>query len=92
MLLDADLRQADLRGAALAGTILRGAQLRGANLDGADLRGAIGISAEQICSAIHWTSSQMDPDMSAEVQNLCGTSQAQPSTPVPAASPTRGKP
>jgi uncharacterized protein YjbI with pentapeptide repeats len=92
MLLDADLRQADLRGAALAGAILRGAQLGGANLDGADLRGAIGISAEQLCSTNHWASSQMDPDLSAEVQNRCGTPQVAAAVAAPAVPAKRGKP
>ena len=92
MLLDADLRQADLRGAALAGAILRGAQLGGANLDGADLRGAIGISAEQLCSTNHWASSQMDADLSAEVQNRCGTPQVAAAVAAPAVPAKRGKP
>jgi len=91
ILLDADLRQVDLRGAALSGAILRGALLNGATLDGADLRGAIGLSAEQLCSTIHWSSSQMDADINAEVQNRCGIPQPA-AMPVAAPSSARRKP
>ena len=74
ILLDADLKKADLRGAYLTGAILRGAELDGANLAGADLRGA-GITALQICSALHGRAALMDPDLAAEVQLRCAASQ-----------------
>jgi hypothetical protein len=47
----------------------------GANLAGADLRGASGITAMQVCSALHGRSALMDPDLAAEVQLRCATSQ-----------------
>src|SRR6266851_5159483 len=53
ILLDADLKKTDLRGAFFTGAILRGAELDGANLSGADLRGALGITSQQVCSALH---------------------------------------
>jgi uncharacterized protein YjbI with pentapeptide repeats len=71
ILLDADLKKADLRGAYLTGAVLRGAEMEGANLAGADLRGAAGITAVQVCSALHGRSAQMDPDLAAEVQLRC---------------------
>ncbi len=73
--LDADLKKADLRGTYLAGAILRGAELDGANLAGADLRGAAGITAQQVCSALHGRSALMDPDLVAEVQLRCPSAQ-----------------
>ena len=75
ILLDADLKKADLRGAFLTGAILRGAEMDGANLAGADLRGASGITALQVCSAVHGRSALMDPDLAAEVQQRCANSQ-----------------
>ena len=75
ILLDADLTKADLRGAFLTGAILRGMELEGANLAGADLRGASGITAVQICSALHGRSALMDADLAAEVQQRCAASQ-----------------
>jgi uncharacterized protein YjbI with pentapeptide repeats len=76
ILLDADLKKADLRGAFLTGgAILRGAEMDGANLAGADLRGASGITALQVCSALHGRSALMDADLAAEVQQRCATSQ-----------------
>jgi uncharacterized protein YjbI with pentapeptide repeats len=75
ILLDADLTKADLRGAYLTGAILRGVALDGANLAGADLRGASGITAQQVCSASHGRSAQMDPDLAAEVQLHCPAAQ-----------------
>jgi len=76
ILLDADLKKADLRGAFLTGgAILRGAELDGANLAGTDLRGASGITASQVCSALHGRAALMDPDLAAEVQSHCGASQ-----------------
>jgi uncharacterized protein YjbI with pentapeptide repeats len=75
ILLDADLKRADLRGAYFTGAILRGVEMDGANLAGADLRGASGITAMQVCSALHGRSALMDPDLAAEVQLRCATSQ-----------------
>ncbi len=75
ILLDADLKKADLRGAFFTGAILRGAELDGANLSGADLRGALGITSQQVCSALHGRLALMDPDLAAEVQVRCGASQ-----------------
>jgi uncharacterized protein YjbI with pentapeptide repeats len=75
ILLDADLTRTDLRGAFLTGAILRGVVLDGANLAGADLRGASGITAQQVCSALHGRAALMDPDLAAEVQLRCASSQ-----------------
>jgi uncharacterized protein YjbI with pentapeptide repeats len=75
MLLDADLKKADLRGAFLTGAILRGAEIDGANLAGADLRGASGLTALQVCSALHGRSALMDADLAAEVQQRCAAAQ-----------------
>ncbi|HUC52702.1 MAG TPA: pentapeptide repeat-containing protein [Candidatus Cybelea sp.] len=75
ILLDADLKKADLRGASFTGAILRGAEFDGANLAGADLRGALGITSQQVCSASHGRLAQMDPDLAAEVQLRCASSQ-----------------
>ncbi len=75
ILLEADLKNADLRSAYLTGAILRGAELDGANLEGADLRGAAGITALQVCSASHGRLALLDPDLAAEVQVRCGSSQ-----------------
>jgi uncharacterized protein YjbI with pentapeptide repeats len=75
ILLDADLKKADLRGAYFMGAILRGVEMDGANLAGADLRGASGITAVQVCSAMHGRGALMDPDLAAEVQSRCAASQ-----------------
>jgi uncharacterized protein YjbI with pentapeptide repeats len=75
ILLDADLKKADLRGAYMTGAILREAEMDGANLAGADLRGAAGITAQQVCSALHGRAALMDPDLAAEVQLRCGSAQ-----------------
>ena len=75
ILLDADLKKTDLRGAYLTGAVLRGAEFDGANLAGADLRGAAGITALQVCSALHGRSALLDPDLAAEVQQRCASSQ-----------------
>jgi len=72
ILLDADLKKADLRGALLTGAVLRGAELDGADFAGADLRGALGITALQLCSALHWRDASLDPDVQLEVQSRCG--------------------
>jgi len=75
ILLDADLKKADLRGAFFTGAILRGAEIDGANLAGADLRGASGLTALQVCSALHGRSALMDADLAAEVQQRCAAAQ-----------------
>ena len=75
ILLDADLKKADLRGAFFTGAILGGVEMDGANLAGADLRGASGITAAQVCSASHGRLALMDPDLAAEVQVRCASSQ-----------------
>jgi len=75
ILLDADLKKTDLRGAYMAGAILRGVEMEGANLASADLRGASGITAMQVCSALHGRAALMDPDLAAEVQLRCAASQ-----------------
>jgi len=64
-----------LRGAYLTGAVLRGVEMDGANLAGADLRGTSGITALQVCSALHGRSALMDPDLAAEVQQRCAASQ-----------------
>jgi len=75
ILLDADLTKTDLRGAYFTGAIVRGAVLDGADLAGADLRGASGITAQQVCSAMHGRAALLDPDLAAEVLLRCGSSQ-----------------
>jgi uncharacterized protein YjbI with pentapeptide repeats len=75
ILLDADLKKADLRGAYFTGAILPGVEMDGANLAGADLRGASGITAVQVCSALHGRSALMDAELAAEVQQRCAASQ-----------------
>lgn len=75
ILLDADLKKTDLRGALLTGAILRGTEMDGADLAGADLRGALGITALQLCSAMHWRAALLDPDLAAEMQTRCPGSQ-----------------
>jgi len=75
ILLDADLKKADLRGAYFTGAVLREVEMDGANLAGADLRGALGITSQQVCSALHGRSALMDPDLATDVQLRCGSSQ-----------------
>src|SRR5712691_6853456 len=75
IVLDADLKKADLRGAFLTGAVLREAEMDGANLAGADLRGALGVTSQQVCSALHGRAALMDADLAAEVQLRCGSSQ-----------------
>jgi len=75
ILLDADLKKADLRGVFAAGAVFRGAEMEGANLAGADLRGTSGVTATQVCSALHGRAALMDPDLAAEVQLRCPSAQ-----------------
>jgi uncharacterized protein YjbI with pentapeptide repeats len=74
ILLDADLKKADLRGAIFVGAVLRGAELDAANLTGSDLRGALGVTSQQVCSALNGRTALMDADLAAEVQVRCGSS------------------
>jgi uncharacterized protein YjbI with pentapeptide repeats len=59
----------------LTGAIVREASFEGANFDGADLRGAIGLSAEQLCSAQRWRGALLDADVQTAAQARCGGSQ-----------------
>src|SRR5580692_2101035 len=72
ILMDADLRSADLRGAFFGGAIFRGTEISGANVAGADLRGALGLTADQVCSARGWQAAQLDADVLAQTRSLCG--------------------
>jgi uncharacterized protein YjbI with pentapeptide repeats len=71
ILTDADLRKSDLSGSDLQGAILRGADISGANLQGADLRGAVGLTANQICSAANRAQAQLDDNLRRDVDSLC---------------------
>ena len=71
ILTDADLRKSDLSGSDLQGAILRGADMSGANLQGADLRGAVGLTANQICSAANRAQAQLDDNLRRDVDSLC---------------------
>jgi uncharacterized protein YjbI with pentapeptide repeats len=72
ILIDADLQGANLGGAQLTGTVLNGADLTGTSLEGADLRGALGLSANQVCSAKSRRGVFLDPDMQTQVEAQCG--------------------
>jgi uncharacterized protein YjbI with pentapeptide repeats len=52
VLVTTKLRGSDLRGSSLRGADLAGAVLQGADLRGADLRGAVGLTQQQVDSAI----------------------------------------
>jgi hypothetical protein len=41
----------------------------------ADLRGALGITSQQVCSALHGRLALMDTNLAAEVQLRCASSQ-----------------
>lgn len=71
ILLDTDLKNADLRGAFFGAAVFRGTDITGANLAGADLRGALGLTAEQVCSARGWLAAQFDADVLAAVRTQC---------------------
>jgi uncharacterized protein YjbI with pentapeptide repeats len=71
ILMDADLRSTDLRGAFFGGAIFRGTEITGANIAGADLRGALGLTADQVCSARGWQAAQLDADVLAQTRSLC---------------------
>jgi uncharacterized protein YjbI with pentapeptide repeats len=73
ILIEANLQKTDLRGAIFQATIVRGADLAGANLDGADLRGAIGLTADQVCSAASRRAAQLDDALQAQVDTQCGS-------------------
>jgi uncharacterized protein YjbI with pentapeptide repeats len=72
ILIDADLHGANLGGAQLAGTVMNGADLSGTSLEGADLRGALGLSANQVCSARSRRGAVLDPDTETQVEAQCG--------------------
>lgn len=72
ILIDADLHGVNLGGAQLTGTVLNGADLSGTSLEGADLRGALGLSANQVCSAKSRRGAMLDPDMETQVESQCG--------------------
>jgi uncharacterized protein YjbI with pentapeptide repeats len=72
ILIDADLHGANLGGAQLTGTVLNGADLSGTSLEGADLRGALGLSANQVCSAKSRRGVVLDPDTETQVEAQCG--------------------
>jgi uncharacterized protein YjbI with pentapeptide repeats len=72
ILIDADLHGANLGGAQLTGTVLNGADLTGTSLEGADLRGALGLSANQVCSAKSRRGVVLDPEMQTQVEAQCG--------------------
>src|SRR5215471_9258133 len=76
ILLGADLRNTDLRGAAFPGAVLRDAPMDGARLDGSDFRGALGLTANEVCSATGWQTAQFDPDVLAAVRTQCGAGTA----------------
>ncbi len=85
LLIEADLSGADLEGAQFPGTVLTGASLDGANLDGADLRGALGLTANQVCSARTRTGALLDAALQAQVAAQCGG-------PAPASQPAAATP
>jgi uncharacterized protein YjbI with pentapeptide repeats len=70
--IEADLHDSDLRGAQFAGTVLNNTDLTGANLDGADLRGALGLTAQQVCSAKSRSGAFLPVTLATEVQTACG--------------------
>lgn len=71
LLIETDLRRADLRGADLQKALLRRAVLEGANVDGADLRGAIGLTVDQLCSAVSWDRAQIDESLRQDAVRQC---------------------
>jgi uncharacterized protein YjbI with pentapeptide repeats len=73
ILIEVNFEEADLSRADLEGTLLRGANLRGADLEGADLRGAVGLSAEQVCSAARRRDVKLDEELQHQVETQCGT-------------------
>jgi uncharacterized protein YjbI with pentapeptide repeats len=72
ILIDADLHGVNLGGAQLTGTVLNGADLSGTSLEGADLRGALGLNANQVCSAKSRRGAMLDPEMETQVDAQCG--------------------
>lgn len=72
ILIDADVQGANLGGAQLTGTVLNGADLSGTSLEGADLRGALGLSANQVCTAKSRRGAMLDAEMQTQVEALCG--------------------
>ncbi len=72
LLIETDLKDADLRGAQLQEAVLNRANLSGANLQNADLRGAVGLTAEQVCSARERRGLELDDALLAQVEQRCG--------------------
>ena len=70
--LETDFRKANLRGALVTGAVVRDARFDGADLDGADFRGAIGLTADQVCSAQHWRGAMLDADILEAARARCG--------------------
>jgi uncharacterized protein YjbI with pentapeptide repeats len=75
ILIDAYLRGADLRWAQFSGTVLNGTDFSSTNLDGADLRGALGLNANQVCSAKSRAGVLLDDAMQTQVQAQCPAAQ-----------------
>lgn len=73
ILMDADLRNADLRGGFFGGAVVRGTEITGASVAGADFRGALGLTAQQVCSTHGWQDAQLDADVLAQTESLCGS-------------------
>jgi uncharacterized protein YjbI with pentapeptide repeats len=73
ILIDADLHGANLGGAKLSGTVLNNTNLSGTSLEGADLRGALGLTANQLCSAKSRAGVMLDDALATQVLAQCGT-------------------
>jgi uncharacterized protein YjbI with pentapeptide repeats len=71
-LTDSDLTDADLANADLRGAILAGARLERANLRGADLSGAVGLTDEQIATAITDTNTRLPSSITPSVATRSG--------------------
>jgi uncharacterized protein YjbI with pentapeptide repeats len=73
--IDANLEGANLGGAQFSGTVLNGANLKGTSLEGADLRGALGLTANQVCSAKSRRGVLLNDDLQMQVVAQCGAAQ-----------------
>ena len=73
--IDANLEGANLGGAQFSGTVLNGANLKGTSLEGADLRGALGLTANQVCSAKSRRGALLSDDLEMQVDAQCGRAQ-----------------
>ncbi len=54
------------------GTVLNNTDLSGTSLEGADLRGALGLTANQVCSAKSRRGVMLGDDMQSQVDAQCG--------------------